>query len=102
MSITVICFCSSDCSTCQQQRPPFLEVSHSFESVQAGEFSQWRGKEDERHSKTANFQYLVECRVTLCSGEKPKPEPSLRDHEKEASFLGTKTGLHGVFYLGRC
>lgn len=35
--------------------------------------------------------------MPVCSREKPKPEPSLRDHEKKASFLGTKTGLHGVF-----
>lgn len=101
MSITIIWFCSPDRSTWQQQRPPFLGASYSFESAQAGEFSQWRGKEDERHSKTANFQYLVECRVPVCSREKPKPEPSLRDHEKKAFSQEKRQDYNEFFNLGR-
>lgn len=50
---------------------------------------------DTARLQTCSILWKAEC--LHAAGSKSKPKPTLRDHEKKASFLGTKMGLHGVF-----
>ena len=50
---------------------------------------------DTARLQICSILWKAEC--LHAAGSKSKLEPSLRDHEKKASFLGTKMGLHGVF-----
>lgn len=67
------------------------------ESIQAGEASQWRKKEDERHSKTANLQYLVESRVPACSREQIQTWAKTQRPWKESFLLRNKDGTTWSF-----
>ena len=45
------------------------------------------------------YSILWKAECLHAAGSKSKPEPSLRDHEKKVSFLGTEMGLHQIFQL---